>query len=395
MFGVMNTNAAQINLPAALIANGIGIYLMLAILFGKHTRIRIFSREESLYRGMCYICVVLSILEMAGFLLENRVFLGARQLAIVSNTLTLLFAIVLALFWVFYINSKLRIGYRQARRNAAVAIAFATPIALLVLANLFHPVFFGMDENNNYYRTNLFILPWIAMFGYMAWGAWQSYRYQRKADKRLFTPVLMFLIPVYLGGLLQLLFYGISLIWVSVALGLTCIHIRLQSEQAYLDPLTKLYNRNYLIQYMDLIEKEAQRGLQVTGIMLDINDFKTINDTMGHAAGDEVLRAVGGMLLRATENNSVIRYGGDEFVVLLENASPEWTKRTIDRINQEVAKYNESGNAALEISLSIGASVFSHTDMFEFFQDLDRRMYASKREFYISRERNQELSEEA
>lgn len=206
VFGVMNTNAAQINLPAALIANGIGIYLMLAILFGKHTRIRIFSREESLYRGMCYICVVLSILEMAGFLLKNRVFLGARQLAIVSNTLTLLFAIVLALFWVFYINSKLRIGYRQARRNAAVAIAFATPIALLVLANLFHPVFFGMDENNNYYRTNLFILPWIAMFGYMAWGVWQSYRYQRKADKRLFTPVLMFLIPVYLGGLLQLLF---------------------------------------------------------------------------------------------------------------------------------------------------------------------------------------------
>lgn len=146
---------------------------------------------------------------------------------------------------------------------------------------------------------------------------------------------------------------------------------------------------------MDLIEKEAQRGLQVTGIMLDINDFKTINDTMGHAAGDDVLRAVGGMLLRATENNSVIRYGGDEFVVLLENANPKWTKRTIDRINQEVAKYNESGNAALEISLSIGASVFSHTDMFEFFQDLDRRMYASKREFYISRERNQELSEEA
>lgn len=80
----------------------------------------------------------------------------------------------------------------------------------------------------------------------------------------------------------------------------------------------------------------------MTGIMLDINDFKTINDTMGHAAGDEVLRAVGGMLLRATENNTVIRYGGDEFVVLLENANPEWTKRTIDRINQEVAKYNES-----------------------------------------------------
>lgn len=89
-------------------------------------------------------------------------------------------------------------------------------------------------------------------------------------------PVLTFLIPVYLGSIIHLTTYGIALIWVSVALGLTLLYISLQSEDIYLDPLTNLYNRNYLMHYMDRIPRQIRAGMHMTGIRLILNGILLI-----------------------------------------------------------------------------------------------------------------------
>lgn len=161
-------------------------------------------------------------------------------------------------------------------------------------------MFFGITLDNVYYRSTLIWIPYVVVFGYMVSGALLVCLNRKRTNKYLFLPVLSFLIPIFVGSIIQLLFYGLALIFASVSLGLTLLYINLQNEENFLDPLTNLYNRNYLLHYITHISKQVQKGKQMTGIMLDINGFKHINDTYGHIAGDGVLQAVGKILLQAT-----------------------------------------------------------------------------------------------
>lgn len=387
MPSAMEFSVTQVNLPAVYVANGLGIFLLLAVLLGERRSLRVGARDSGyLFRLMCWLCVALCVLETCGFILEGRLFPSARQMTLFCNTGIFMLAAGIAYIWVCYVDSKLFPDRRQTRLNCPLAAIPAVLVGLMALLNLFIPVLFWITPSNNYYRESLFLLPWIVMYGYMAWGAIWSYRYQRKADKHLFIPLLMFLIPVYLGSLIQLFYYGISIIWASVAVGLVCLYINLQSEQAYLDPLTQLYNRSYLLHYMERISGQAKRGLQITGIMLDINNFKNINDTLGHAEGDEVLRAVGKLLRRAAGEHTVVRYGGDEFVILLENSSPDQVQTVLDNVRKALQAYNSSRGNRPAIFVSTGSAEFDQLDIFHFFHEMDMKMYEEKRAFYLGRE---------
>ena len=393
MFGAISSNASQINLPAVFVANGLGVCLLLAILYGNHKKLRDSSYDGIVFRWMCRICLALCALETMGFVLEGRLFPGARQAAVVCSSVILAMAGLLGYLWVCYVNYKLALNRNQTRISRVFAAIPAGAVGLMAAVNLRCTVFFWISESNIYHRTPLLLFPWIVVYGYMAWGAIQSYRYQRRVDRRLFIPVLMFLAPIYLGSLIQLFCYGISLIWVSVAVGLTFLYINLQSEQAYLDPLTRLYNRGYLLHYMDHLTEQSWSSCQIAGIMLDINDFKKINDTLGHSEGDAVLRAVGKLLLHAAGNNTVVRYGGDEFVILLETARPERIQTVLDNIQRGLREYNASRGTLPQISFSMGTAKFDQTDIFRFFQEMDKRMYEDKRAFYLRRETMEQSTE--
>lgn len=386
MLGILNCSTSQINIPAILIANGLGSCLMLLILLSKHKRIWAGTRDGKIFYWMCRFCLILCLLETWGFFLDGKLFPGARQIALVCNTIIMLLAVLLSYLWICYVDCKLFASHKLLQTVCPFTAIPTVLTALIVLVNLFVPIFFGISDANTYYRTPLFPLPWAVAYFNTACGAIQSYCYQRKADKYLFIPVLLFPLPIYLGSLIQLFNYGISLIWVSVALGLTFLYINLQSEEAYLDPLTKLYNRSYLLHYMGHIARQARKGQRVTGIMLDINNFKHINDTFGHTKGDEVLQTIGKLLLRAAGDSTVVRYGGDEFVILLLDAGPQQLRAIQDSILREVQRYNASLNHQISLSLSIGTAEFDQKDVFRFFQEMDMKMYTEKRAFYLRRE---------
>lgn len=381
-----NYSLSQINMPAVLVANGLGVCLMLAVLLSKHRRTRMTSVDGKLFYIMCLLCTILCTSETAGFLLEKRLFSGARQLSILCSVLNLCLAAILSFLWICYVDYRLFQDHVRLKKYYPFAAIPAVLICLAAVCNQFFGIFFWVTEDNVYYRTPLFLLPCAVMYCYITYGAVLSYRYRRQSDKYIFMPVLSFLIPVYLGSIIQLLCYGIALIWVSVALGLTFLYISLQSEDTYLDPLTGLYNRNYLMHYMDQIPRQTRAGMHITGILLDINNFKQINDTYGHIQGDAVLCAMGKILLRAASDRraAVVRYGGDEFLVLLPASQPAEVQRIKDSIEQELCQYNNSGEAPLPVSFSAGISELRQSDLFQFFQDMDRAMYQEKKAFYLS-----------
>jgi len=126
------------------------------------------------------------------------------------------------------------------------------------------------------------------------------------------------------------------------------------------DPLTGLFNRRYFKAFSNNIISHAKKRLQPIGlIMLDIDDFKLINDTYGHSVGDMVLVSVSNMLQSIFNKKDILcRYGGEEFVILLPNRtlaeSKDFAILIQDELNSLYVPYNDTH---ISITASIGVSM--------------------------------------
>jgi diguanylate cyclase (GGDEF)-like protein/PAS domain S-box-containing protein len=164
--------------------------------------------------------------------------------------------------------------------------------------------------------------------------------------------------------------------------------IRLQvqlRDQATRDPLTGVHNRRYFTEVISQETSRAKRhGRPIGFLMIDVNRFKQINDQLGHMVGDRVLMAVGALLRQAVRGEDfVIRYGGDEFLIVLPETNGE-TNTIEARILAAVAAWNEQNQTWLgfPLSLSIGDAHWmadSERSIEEVLAEADRRMYERKR----------------
>lgn len=124
------------------------------------------------------------------------------------------------------------------------------------------------------------------------------------------------------------------------------------------DDLTGTFNRRF---FFEEAEHLLRTHAQIAVILMDLDDFKRINDTYGHLVGDKVLRDVGSMLLRVTRfEDFVARYGGDEFVMVVHELSPEGTLAIAERLQTELLKMQWSAaEDEFRISMAFG---LAHTD---------------------------------
>jgi diguanylate cyclase (GGDEF)-like protein/PAS domain S-box-containing protein len=165
--------------------------------------------------------------------------------------------------------------------------------------------------------------------------------------------------------------------------------VRLQKElkeQATRDPLTGVYNRRY---FTEVIAQEVSRskrhGRPIGFLMLDVNRFKQINDQLGHVVGDKILQEVGALLQGVVRGEDfVIRYGGDEFLVVLPETDGE-TSVVERRILKALDRWNAKGSELLPfpLDLAIGEAHWlpeSNQSIEEPLAEADRRMYEQKRE---------------
>ena len=376
----------MINLPAIFIANGLGACLMVIMLLSNHRNVRSGFLDDRLFSQMCLLALFLCLFETVTFCVDGRLFWGAIPLARISNALLFALNAVFSFLWTVYVDYKLFGDLRRLRRVYPYVAIPAGAVCVMAGVNLFANVFFAISPENVYSRMPLAVLAYIVTYGYLLFGAVMVVRYRRRrAEKYLFMPVATFLIPIFIGSILQLLFYGLALIWVTVAFGLTSLYINLQNEATLVDSLTKLYNRDYLTRYLSRAEQRYLSANALTGIMLDVNSFKQINDTYGHTEGDAVLRLVGRVLLKAVKGRGfAARYGGDEFIVILQNQTPEAVRQISDRIRRDIDASSRNRNCPYQLSISMGIHVYDQQadTIHSFLQAMDARMYAEKRQFY-------------
>ncbi|RKP59052.1 sensor domain-containing diguanylate cyclase [Pararobbsia silviterrae] len=174
--------------------------------------------------------------------------------------------------------------------------------------------------------------------------------------------------------------------WDLVLLALTDITARKKAE-AYLeflgkhDVLTKLKNRSF---YVDELNRLQRKGpFPITVIMIDVNDLKTVNDQLGHAAGDELLRRAGEVLTKAADKPyHAARIGGDEFALLLPGADARTGEQILEQIEQLI-ELNNQFYTGTRLSFSMGSATCDGKERLEdAIRRADLAMYESKRAHY-------------
>jgi diguanylate cyclase (GGDEF)-like protein len=165
----------------------------------------------------------------------------------------------------------------------------------------------------------------------------------------------------------------------SIALENARLHANLHAL-SITDPLTQLPNRRRLQIHLDHEVAAARRGRALGLAVFDIDNFKHYNDTFGHVAGDDILRAFGRILIEENRAmNLVARYGGDEFVAALTDTTAEGITSYVDRVTERVRTDGTLGR--YEISVSAGAAQFDPEDMAtvnDLLRAADADMYARK-----------------
>jgi len=155
--------------------------------------------------------------------------------------------------------------------------------------------------------------------------------------------------------------------------------VRLQS---FTDPLTEVYNRRSLEEMAGRFISQAKRSEKpLTFMLIDVDRFKQVNTRFGHLTGDFVLAEIAGLLKSSVRgSDAVVRYGGDEFLLILADTSPAGAHNVVERTEAYVADWNKAGHLDhFELSLSIGVAEWVDGKTLDEVLDIaDRHMYADK-----------------
>jgi diguanylate cyclase (GGDEF)-like protein len=149
-------------------------------------------------------------------------------------------------------------------------------------------------------------------------------------------------------------------------------------RKALTDAVTGLYNRNYWEQIISDVTLQP-RTQNFSLILIDVDNLKEINDTYGHTAGDKVIEIVGQAIKKCIRKEDAgLRYGGDEFIILLFNQDKKAAYRVVERIRREISKL--AAGQGMNIQISAGAAYYDCLrNMGDIIKMADRDLYKEKR----------------
>lgn len=292
----------------------------------------------------------------------GQTFKGADIFVQISNILYFASITWAGYAWLNYVYLRIRnLEYNRTSRKWIRSVPMIAMMILLV-TNPFTGFMFTVDGNNAYQRGNGVIVHWIISWGYMLFATLLVFLKIRKTHSRLersaLYPMFGFIIAPALAALLQMFVYGTTTTQCGITVSVLLIAVSYLNEEVSTDTLTGLNNRRAL--EVQISEDLKHTAPEYTVMMCDVDSFKAINDTLGHTAGDLVLKRMAETLRRVCDEAKkkvfLCRYGGDEFVILGTDMKAEDSDELVRTINEEIEKINMKESDRLKFGISIGTA---------------------------------------
>jgi diguanylate cyclase (GGDEF)-like protein len=176
------------------------------------------------------------------------------------------------------------------------------------------------------------------------------------------------------------LFGGIILVYSYILMGRIERNQRELELRSNLDILTGLLNRRALLDVVNTMFQRLQRNHRKFALLFaDLDRFKAVNDELGHAAGDLVLKHFADIIRNSIRSTDIAaRFGGDEFVILLEDTSLEQAERVATRIQDKVSYWSNENSIDFSVTFGLGEAPTHGDNFHSLLEQVDQALYHSK-----------------
>lgn len=358
------TNALQIYRFLYAEVNIVAVFILGYILIrikGSHDK----QTKNIALSRVVFFTIVILVVDLFWILIDG---IDSSLGVLANNVVNVLYTCIapcISYLWLMYVETTLFDSAKVKKKKQAL---LSIPLMLLFAVTVSTPwtkLIFYIDAANNYHRGVLHFLQIIVTYGYLILATVlvliemiKGKNKQRRAEN---ISLLTFFILPALGGVLTTFFEGIPATWPLTALSIFMVYINFQSYQISTDGLTGISNRRQFDRYLETTLNDTHDAQRTYLFLLDINNFKKINDTYGHPEGDEALKKTASILKKIcfSKNAFLARYGGDEFAIIFKCDSEKDAIALKDEINTEFDYLNNMTKVHFPIVLSTGYDRFN------------------------------------
>jgi diguanylate cyclase (GGDEF)-like protein len=180
----------------------------------------------------------------------------------------------------------------------------------------------------------------------------QTRKFRKQINGKIMQAIFLFMLIPIIAGVIQMLSYGLLIIWPAFIFASMIAYFHIERDSILRDPLTGLTTRE---QFENRAHYLMNKKINFYVIMIDMNQFKKINDLFGHSEGDKALIISTSILKQNVKTYDLVcRYGGDEFLVLIETASENEIIKINQRIHDEFDKFNHKNIKNYDLTISHG-----------------------------------------
>ena len=368
----------MINIPEILVANGTGAFLVLFLLLYRIRIAQTNQFDENAYNLMLIVTFIATINETLSFIIDAQPGFIFHILQYLTNTIASASSGIIGYCWCLFVEYHIHRNFERIKKKSRILAIPLMAATILIIINLFGTgIIFDISKENIYTRGPMNFILYIFVFIYYIESIYTVHKAKNDSILVEFFPIYYFIIPCMIGTMIQGFFFGISTIWLCVAIAFILVYIESQISVSFIDDLSGLYNRKYMNHYLNKLQSNKTK--HVYGFLMDINEFKAINDTYGHLKGDHALIEFGRILQHSIDKDSVaIRMGGDEFVIFAKLQSDTEAVKLKKRIENNVRQFNIHSKEPFHLSFSIGIAKYNEKNIDTFLSAMDDSMYEAK-----------------
>ncbi len=363
-----------------------------AVIFGimlANDYIGLDRQEKQLKYDHALIAFILYFLSDAIWAGVDAGVFPVNQFTVITTTFLNFVIMTLIIYtWLCYV---LAVEQITNRNSMTMRIILALPLILsmvgLILTYLISPRLL-IDENlKNTAAFDAFLVavPYIYLIAIIVYTIKKARSEENIIEKKKHIYIGLFPIMTVIGGLLQMILMpALPIFCFSSTILMVIFYIKSIDTQISKDPLTNLNNRGQLARYVSQKSNLLIEGRTTYVVMIDVNDFKNVNDTYGHAEGDSALVIIAKALLKAVKSRTIPlflgRYGGDEFVLIAHPVKEEELTELLDHVRDNIFSMCKSENKPYLLTIGIGYDeMLGEEDTFQkCMQRADDKLYINK-----------------
>ena len=376
----------MVEIPSWVVLNFFTSFLLILLLMFQNKTSRLQKGRK--YSAILTCTLILLISETIGRVGENNpdnlLFLAriGYFLIFILDPVDILFAVNYVDCWMDEGNSKPRRMFKEAFRAFAIANG-----VLVTLSSLLGLRWFFYFENGIYYRGSFFIVRALLVMLFIILLLVYTVVFRKDFLSEYKNMILMLPFFALLGAIGQVFFYNMDTTYAGISLGCLVLFFFFQSNDVNIDYLSGVLNRRGIdIKLDDMIKNSQSSGKNFGAIMMDLDNFKTINDTFGHEEGDRAIKYMADILTNSFDKDTAIgRFGGDEFFVITDNISKADLDKIIAEVREKLAHIRDKRGWNKNVDVSCGYSIYvssSNMTREQFADILDSLMYIEKEDHH-------------